>query len=58
MLHGLEGKTNETISNASATSKKQDELKEQLGVVNNTLTGKVEALQTKIELFNVSNKNT
>lgn len=54
LLHALEAKTNETIANVSATSKKDDELKDQIAAINSTLAGKVEALQARIEQINVS----
>ncbi|XP_063830720.1 uncharacterized protein LOC135079987 isoform X2 [Ostrinia nubilalis] len=52
MLHTLEVRANETIANVTDNGKRDGELKEQVASLNTTLVGKVEALETRIELIN------
>lgn len=49
LLQQLHAKANETIANVSANMKAEDELKAQVAALNNTLTARVEALQTKVQ---------
>ncbi|XP_045777487.1 uncharacterized protein LOC123875603 isoform X2 [Maniola jurtina] len=49
LLSHLEGRTNETIANLTASSKKEDELKEQMTSLNTTLVSRIEGLQAKID---------
>ncbi|KAM3963220.1 uncharacterized protein ACR2FA_002582 [Aphomia sociella] len=49
LLQQLHAKANETIANVSANMKAEDELKAQFAALNNTLTARVEALQTKVQ---------
>ncbi|XP_035435423.2 uncharacterized protein LOC118266150 isoform X1 [Spodoptera frugiperda] len=49
LLHQLDAKANETIANVTANTKRDEEIRTDLGTLNSTLTSKVEALQTRIQ---------
>lgn len=49
LLHQLDAKANETIANVTANTKRDEEIRTDLGNLNSTLTSKVEALQTRIQ---------
>lgn len=54
LLHQLDAKANETIANVTANTKRDEEIRTDLGNLNSTLTSKVEALQTRIQEITVS----
>ncbi|KAH9643652.1 hypothetical protein HF086_006128 [Spodoptera exigua] len=49
LLHQLDAKANETIANVTANTKRDEEIRTDLGNLNSTLTSQVEALQTRIQ---------
>ncbi|XP_026741950.1 EF-hand calcium-binding domain-containing protein 14 isoform X3 [Trichoplusia ni] len=49
LLHQLEAKTNETIANVSANTKRDEDIRTDIVSLNNTLTAKVETLQNRIQ---------
>ncbi|XP_049877365.1 translation initiation factor IF-2 isoform X2 [Pectinophora gossypiella] len=52
LVHQLEARTNETIANVSANSRRDDEIKQQLAAVNSTLQGTLDTLRTRIDEMN------
>ncbi|KAI5633187.1 hypothetical protein NE865_14066 [Phthorimaea operculella] len=57
MLHQLEARTNETIANMTANSRREEDIKQQISTVNSTLDQKVESLRTRIEDLTVRDEH-
>ncbi|XP_047030881.1 uncharacterized protein LOC110370548 isoform X2 [Helicoverpa armigera] len=49
LLHQLDAKANETIANVTANTKRDEDLRSDVGSLNTTLTSKIEALQIRIQ---------
>ncbi|PZC83775.1 hypothetical protein B5X24_HaOG206932 [Helicoverpa armigera] len=49
LLHQLDAKANETIANITANTKRDEDLRSDVGSLNTTLTSKIEALQIRIQ---------
>lgn len=51
LLQQLEVRTNETIANVLANTKRENEIEQQVQAVNNTLDTKLETLRTRVEIL-------